>query len=128
MVTSAQKLVFIIEDDAMMAECIERAIKVDSAHEHIFQIKTFPDAISAMAAIADCLPDLILLDILLSGPNGFTLLNELATYQDTANIPIVVISSLDFSLEALKPYGVCRILNKETMKPREIQTIVQELI
>ena len=108
-------MIFIIDDDFIMAECIRRAIPEGEA------VAIFSDGISAMGAISEgTLPRLIFLDILLDGPDGFTFLNELVSYSDTARIPVVVVSSLDFSGADLSPYGVVGVLNKETMRPEEI--------
>lgn len=123
-----EKLIYIIEDDAIMSECISLAIRSSQDIGPGCIVETFSDALSAMTAISECLPDLIALDILLNGPNGFTLLNELATYQDTTRIPIIVISSLGFLVDDLRPYGVQCILNKEVMKPNDIQSAVRELL
>ena len=109
-------MIFVIEDDPMMAECIARASKA----EH----QIFDNAIDAISALGEDLPDLIFLDILLSGPDGFTFLNELASYSDTAKIPVVIISSLDFSHRDLSDYGVVGALNKDNMLPQEIRDYV----
>lgn len=106
-------MIFIIEDDKMMADCIARACQN-------YETKIFSNAIAAMADIDQNMPDLIFLDILLSGPDGFTFLNELASYSDTAKIPIVVVSSLNLENQDLSEYGVVGILNKDTMYPKEI--------
>ena len=91
--------VFVIDDDEIMAECLERIIGGDA--------DVFSNAIEAMQAISDGLtPDLIFLDVLLDGPDGFTFLNELASYVDTAKIPVVIVSSLDLSKKDLSQYGV----------------------
>ena len=111
-------MIFIIEDDPIMARCLARAIgKVPT--------KMFSDVISAINAIDDELPDLIFLDILLSGPDGFTFLNELISYSDTARIPVVIVSSLDFQNRDLSIYGVVGTLNKDTMTPKDIQDYVK---
>ncbi len=123
-----EKLIYIIEDDAIMSECISLAIRSSKDMVTGCIVETFSDALSAMTAISERIPDLIALDILLNGPNGFTLLNELATYQDTTRIPIIVISSLGFLVDDLRPYGVQCILNKEVMKPNDIQSAVRELL
>lgn len=155
------KLLYIIEDDPIMAECIARAstssnltplqdasamnktdqrsvlartlanLEIQSvnqpsqADQQSVFCEIFPDAISALRAFDQALPDLILLDVLLSGPNGFTLLNELASYTDTAAIPVVIISSLNLNLCDLASYGVTAILDKSTMTPRDIQEAVR---
>lgn len=107
-------MIYIIEDDDLMAECIATACKD-------YETRIFPNALAAMDAINEKLPDLIFLDILLTGPDGFTFLNELISYQDTAKIPIVIISSLDFRGQDLSIYGVVGILDKTTMFPKDIK-------
>lgn len=107
-------MIFIIEDDKIMAECIAKACKD-------YPTKIFSNAIEAMANLDKNMPNLIFLDILLSGPDGFTFLNELASYSDTAKIPIVVISSLNLENQDLSEYGVVGKLNKDTMYPEEIE-------
>ena len=112
-------LVFIIDDDQMMAECIARACKCKT---HIFH-----NAIEAVDALNQDLPDLIFLDILLDGPDGFTFLNETVSYSDTAKIPVVIVSSLDFKNKDLTDYGVIGVLNKDTMTPEEIYQYVKQV-
>ena len=110
-------MIYIIEDDEIMAECVARACKTET--------KIFENAIAAMDAVTEELPDLIFLDILLTGPDGFTFLNELVSYEDTAKIPVVVISSLNFKGQDLSPYGVVGILDKTTMLPEEIRAYAE---
>lgn len=113
-------MIFVIDDDEIMAECIARAC--DSV-----KTKIFSNGILAMQAL-DCdeLPQLIFLDILLDGPDGFTFLNELISYTDTTKIPIVVVSSLDFRNTDLSAYNVVKVLSKDSMYPEQIRELVEE--
>lgn len=120
----SKKPIFIIDDDELFADCLKSTIK-KSLPSKDFEIKTFKNAISAMSAISDPLPVLIFLDVLLPGPDGFTFLNELVSYVDTAKIPIVLVSSLKLSKFNLKDYGVRGILEKDKMKPEEVATYVK---
>lgn len=145
--------IYLIEDDPIMAECIARAVTAPLAQsnpqetdhrsfssispliEHptnndrrSFLCQIFPDAISAMTEIERKLPDLILLDILLSGPDGFTLLNELGSYADTAEIPIIIVTSLNLSLRDLAHYNVAAVLDKSAMTPALIQKAVHDAL
>lgn len=106
-------MIFVIDDNEVMAECIANACGCST--------RIFSNAIEAMAALDDELPELIFLDILLIGPDGFTFLNELASYADTAKIPVVVVSSLDFSGKDLSEYGVVGVLSKDDMTPNDIR-------
>lgn len=121
------KHIFIIEDDTMMQECIARAVTKSSASSSA-EIYCFSDAVTAMAALDQRLPDLIFLDILLNGPDGFSFLNELVSYVDTNRIPIVVITSLNLSQAPLSSYNVVKVLSKDSMLPSDIMAITSEVL
>ena len=112
-------MILVIDDDAVMAECIARACG------DIKEVRIFTNAVEAMEAIGEAsVPELIFLDILLDGPDGFTFLNELVSYTDTAKIPVVVVTSLDMGSRAVSAYGVVGVLSKETMRPEEVKGYV----
>ena len=113
-------MILVIDDDRIMAECIVRACGER-------ETRVFQNAIEAMNYIAETgAPELIFLDILLDGPDGFTFLNELISYADTALVPVVIVSSLNFSGRDLSVYGVVGVLNKDTMRPEEIKSYAEE--
>lgn len=125
--------IWIIEDDEMMTECLVRAINPDLSIsgvdvQPIHQVKTFPNALLAVSFLNDEIPDLILLDILLTGPDGFTFLNELISYHDTANIPVIIVTTLDLSTQNLRQYNIAEILRKETMTPAEIKHTIERTL
>lgn len=113
--------ILMIDDDQMMTECLSYALP---QHE----IQTCTNAIDALELVNQCLPDLLILDILLDGPDGFSLLNELITYSDTAKIPVIIVSSLDLSSQNLTHYGVVAVLQKETMTPTTLQAAVRKAL
>lgn len=110
-------MILIIDDDEIMAECIARGCGER-------ETRIFSNAIDAMNFIAETgAPEMIFLDILLDGPDGFTFLNELVSYEDTNAVPVVVVSSLDFIGRDLAVYNVVKILHKDTMVPAEIKEL-----
>ena len=64
--------------------------------------------------------------MLLDGPDGFTFLNEMCSYLDTAQIPVVLVSSLDLKQKDLSRYGVVGVLLKEEMMPEDIKRYVKQ--
>lgn len=116
--TLVSRRIFIIEDDPLMAECVARALSP-------YNIQIFHDAISATNALSDGLPDLVFLDVLLNGPDGFTFLNEMISYSDTAKIPVIIVTSLRLAELNLAHYGVRTILNKDTMTPADIRNAAE---
>ena len=117
-------MIYVIEDDPVMAECIMKACVRAGAPD----VRIFSDAVSAMQSFGAALPALIFLDILLTGPDGFTFLNELVSYEDTARIPVVIISSLDLAGQDLRSYGVVRVLDKAELTPADIRSLIRELL
>ncbi len=108
-------MIYVVDDDVVMAKCIARACGER-------EVKVFGNAIEVMEAISDGeLPELMFLDVLLVGPDGFTLLNEMVSYTDTAQIPVVLVTSLDMGGRDLSRYGVVGVLEKEIMKPEDVR-------
>lgn len=112
-------MIFVIDSDVEMAECVARACAER-------EVRIFHNAVEAMRALDDEMPELIFLDILLTGPDGFSFLNEMISYTDTARVPVVVVSGLDFAGVNLDVYGVVGVLNKDTMTPEDVKKYVAE--
>lgn len=119
------KQIFLIEDDPIMQECLTRTIN-KSTYE--IQIHSFSNVVDAIAALNQTLPDLIFLDILLNGPDGFSFLNELISYPDTNDIPIILVTSLKLLPAQLAPYHIVSVLQKETMLPQDIIRLTNEVL
>jgi CheY-like chemotaxis protein len=115
-------LAYVIEDNEIMSELMARYLR------GILEVRTFNDVISAISNISNDKPDMIFLDVLLTGPDGFTFLNEIVSYEDTAKIPVVIVSSLDLRAETLKNYNVIKIIKKEEMIPDDIKNIAREIL
>lgn len=111
------KKVLIIEDDRLLARHLKRTL--ESAEYEVYCAYHAPGAIDM---IDDKKPDVILLDMLLGGSTAMPLLNELASHDDLASIPIIVLSSLgdDIDVDSLTPYGVREVLDKSAASPRDI--------
>lgn len=115
-------MIYVIDDDEIMAECITRACGGK-------EVRVFTNAIEAMAGIANGeMPDLIFLDVLLHGPDGFTMLNEMVSYEDTVRVPVVIVTSLDMTGQDLSAYGVVGVLSKERMRPEDVRRYVCEYV
>ena len=121
--------IFIIEDDPDFAEIYQKHLKRNFPE---IPLQIFYNAIEANAAFSELseeeLPSLIILDVLLTGPDGFTLLNDLLSYPETSQIPVLLISSLNLGQMSLHAYNVRAILNKETFTPADFVNQVQDIL
>lgn len=120
-----KQAVLIVEDDAWLAEQQARVLEKAG-----FSATISPHAIAAIKLIDKVHPDVIVLDVLLTGSTAFALMHELQSYGDTSSIPIIICTNLasELSLENLTPYGVRRILDKTTMMPDDVVTAVRSVL
>jgi len=118
-------MILIVEDDKWFAEQHARVLEKAGYKTTVAQ-----HALAAIQAVDDIHPDVIVLDVLLTGSTAFALLHELQSYGDTGKIPIILCTNLapEMSLEDLKPYGVMKILDKCTMKPDDITAAVRSVL
>jgi CheY-like chemotaxis protein len=86
--TKDKKRVLIVEDDAMIVEMYKDKLKMEG-----FRVATVMDGKKAMARIKQG-ADLILLDILMPGLNGFEVLKKLKSDDETRDIPVIVLTNI----------------------------------
>ena len=105
--------ILIIEDNQIMADNFALILK------SFFDIECINSAEEAMDIINKNLPDIIILDVLLNGQSAFALLNELQSYQDTANIPIIICSNLvnHLDMKTIRHYNVHKVIDKSVITP-----------
>src|SRR3989344_6397057 len=81
--------ILIIEDDKYLVKLISETFR-----RRGFDVVLALDADEAYDKAIMDKPNLILLDVLLPGQNGFICLNNLKSNKKTANIPIIILSNL----------------------------------
>ncbi|HEY7200193.1 MAG TPA: response regulator [Candidatus Dormibacteraeota bacterium] len=79
--------VLIVEDDLAMAEMYRIQLQADG-----YGVRVAGTAADALTAIDRCAPDLVLLDVLLPGHDGFEVLEHLRHTMDAAP-PVVILSN-----------------------------------
>ena len=71
-----------------------------------YQVCSTTDAKSALISLQTNLPDLILMDIMMSDINGYELCEKLKANEETRDIPIIFISALDEPFDKVKAFNV----------------------
>ncbi|HEU0163841.1 MAG TPA: response regulator [Thermomicrobiales bacterium] len=80
--------ILIVEDQADVAQLIE-VVLVGEGHT----VAVAPDGAQGLMMARDWEPDLILMDIMLPGVDGGTLISRLRREKDTAGLPIIAMSA-----------------------------------
>lgn len=118
--------ILLVEDEPWFGELYAQLL----GHEH--DVRWCLNGYQAIDAVDDGFrPDVIVLDVLLPWANGVQLLHELASYGDTAAIPIVLFSAAlpdKMDAEVMRSYSVVAVLDKTTVKPAKVIKTINGVI
>ncbi len=81
--------ILVVEDDELMAGLLSR--KLTNAG---FTVTSAFDGESGLKNIEKEIPDIILLDLILPGINGFDFLSRVKKDEKTKNVPVIILSNL----------------------------------
>lgn len=112
------KRILIVEDDRWLAEMYRDVLQND------FAVTICHDAQSAIEALDEARPGMILLDVMLPGGNGLAFLQELRSYDDMAAVPVLVCSSVGFSSQqrrALEHFAPLALIDKSELTPNRLK-------
>ncbi len=93
---SQKKRLLLIEDEEDIAAIIKLQAELSGYKLHVEV-----DGINGYRAVEREKPDLVLLDIMLPGQNGYDVCRKIKSNPDLRNIPVVIISAKDEELDVL---------------------------
>ncbi|SHK13510.1 response regulator transcription factor [Hespellia stercorisuis] len=112
-------MIFCVEDDMNIRELVIYTLETTG-----MQARGFEDGASFMEALAFETPELILLDIMLPGDDGLTLLGKLKNSAKTKDIPVILVTAkgaeydkvvgLDSGADdyVTKPFGMMELISR----------------
>lgn len=83
------KKILIVEDDTLLAKVLSENFLSEK-----FQVSVVGNGLEVEDAVKSFSPDIILLDLIIPGIDGFAVLKQLKENLKTKDIPVVVISNL----------------------------------
>jgi two-component system alkaline phosphatase synthesis response regulator PhoP len=120
-------LIYIVEDEERIRELESYALEKND-----FEVMSFENSVEFYKALEISLPDLILLDIMLPGDDGLTILKKLRDNAEHKNIPVIIISAKDTELDRVKgldlgaddymckPFGVMEMVSRVKARLRGV--------
>jgi len=119
------KKVLWVEDDQFLNDII--ALKLSMAKCIFFHAS---DGEEALKIIDEEMPDIVMLDIILTGMNGFEILSRIKANSKTKHIPVIILSNLGQpeDVKKSKDLGAARFLIKATITPNEIIDQIKQVI
>lgn len=119
------KKVLIIEDDKLLREMMFRKLEKEG-----FEVFSVMDGSEAVIKIKDIKPDIVLLDLILPGSNGFEILKEINNDDEIKEIPVIILSNLGQKSEVDKgmELGAVDYLVKAHFTPTEVLEKIKKII
>ena len=121
-------MLYIFEDDANIRQMESYALKNSG-----FEVAEFANAAEFWRACETQLPELLLLDIMLPGEDGFALLQKLRNQPQTHDIPVIIVTAKSTEVDAVrglengaddyitKPFGIIELVARVKVVLRRIQ-------
>ena len=118
-------LIYILEDDENIREIESYTLQISG-----YEVKDFDSPQAFYKALADRKPDLIILDIMLPGEDGLTVLKTLKANTAYSEIPVIIISSDRSPVAIERAYGlnaadfISRPFDAAIVRHRVVNTIL----
>ena len=111
------KTILIIEDDKFLRELIARKLL-----EEDYEVSEAVDGEEGIKKVIEEKPDLVLLDLILPGIDGFEVLSQMKKESTLASIPVIILSNLGQKEDVEKglKMGAVDYLIKAHFTPGEI--------
>lgn len=112
-------LIYILEDDKNIQEIESYAIKGNG-----YDVRAFDDAEAFDRGMQEMKPDLLLLDVMLPGEDGLSVLKRLRSDKDTKELPVILVTAKDSEIDTVrgldlgaddyitKPFGVMELMSR----------------
>lgn len=115
-----EPVVLVVDDSPTVRKIVQLTLQ----REHI-RVITAADGLSALAAVADAMPDLILLDIMLPRMDGYNICHVIRKKLDHRDVPIVMLSGKDGLFDKMrgKLAGSTEYITKPFDSSELVQTV-----
>lgn len=123
--SNSKEKILIVEDDKFLRELISRKLAGRG-----YEVETAVDGEDGFKKLKKIKPDVVLLDLILPGIDGFEVLSRVKKEKEIENIPIIILSNLGQreDIERGLNLGAIDYLIKAHFTPQEIIEKVKEVL
>lgn len=117
--------ILVVEDDKFLREMISRKLEKEG-----YEVYQAIDGEKGEEKIKEVKPDIVLLDLILPGIDGFEVLERVKKDPEVAEIPVIILSNLGQKSEVERGLnlGAVDFLIKAHFTPAEIVRKIKEII
>jgi len=119
-VSTIAKRILIIEDDPSFSRAINHIVEKEG-----YEVSTASNGMTGLRMAKDNPPDLLILDVMLPGLDGFEICSQLRADESTEKLPIVMLSAK--GQEADKTTGLSVGANEYLTKPIDRALLLEKI-
>ena len=93
-------LVLVVDDIVSNVMVLEAQLRAA-----YFEVITCSNGIDALARVHDCDPDILLLDVMMPGMDGFEVCRRIKSNSKTAHIPVIMVTALDQTIDRVAGFN-----------------------
>lgn len=124
-------MIYCVEDDASIRELVLYTLRASG-----FEARGFAESGAFWEAMCEHVPDLVLLDIMLPGEDGISILRRLRSLSDTAALPVILLTAKNTEYDKVigldsgaddyiaKPFGMMELVARVRAVLRRTQDAV----
>ncbi len=128
-------LIYILEDDKNIQEIESYAIKGNG-----YDVRAFDDTEAFDRGMQEMKPDLLLLDVMLPGEDGLSVLKRLRSDNGTKELPVILVTAKDSEIDTVrgldqgaddyitKPFGVMELMSRIKAIMRRIKPTSDDVV
>jgi two-component system alkaline phosphatase synthesis response regulator PhoP len=121
-------MIYVLEDDKNIRKLLRFALS-----EEGFKTREFSEADSLYTALEQEIPRMLLLDVMLPGDDGFTVLKKIRSNSATENMPVIMITAKNSEIDKIqgldggaddyvtKPFGIAELMARIRTVLRRIE-------
>ncbi len=110
--------ILVVDDDTFILDALQELLNYSG-----YDVDTTPKGDEVFSKIEEYHPDLILLDIMLSGRDGRDICKMLKSNDQTKSIPVIMVSAHPSAPEAIRDVGANDIVSK----PFDIHNLLEKI-
>ncbi|HEX9774011.1 MAG TPA: response regulator transcription factor [Actinomycetota bacterium] len=115
--------VLVVEDDAPTRLLIHDVLDLEG-----YQVSAVADGLSALQAVRQIRPDAIVLDAMIPGMDGFSVLKEIRADSSVRDTPVVMLTAMDGAHETWEGWkSGCDYYMTKPFEPEDLTAVVRRL-
>ena len=118
--------ILIIDDDRGFCHLVERILQTSS---HIFDVSLAYDGADGLVAMRRQRPDLVLLDLIMPGVDGFQVLEEMQDDRDLVETPVILLTATSYAEDALARRSNQIVIRRaDGLRPAEVLRCLEAVV